>query len=122
MQKALQSLHVIGELMFNDGGGYETDVDHLRDTFNGLYRQEMPFWMSKLKNFTNLVQLDLANPTPIPLTEASGEYIERRSDHLLMSSPDRWRHQAPSQGAQKAQSVCLEELDQCKFHNQNNQI
>ncbi len=70
---------MVGERFFNQGGLYETDVDHLRDIFNGLYKQELPKWQPRLSLFKCLLELDLSVPTEAPPGEVGPEGFVIRS-------------------------------------------
>ncbi len=62
---------MVGERLFNRGGLYETDVDHLKDIFDGLYKQELPKWQPRLALFKCLLELDLSVVTDGPVPAAS---------------------------------------------------
>ena len=58
-----------------------------RDIFVGLYKQDFPSWQSKLKNFSNLVELDLSLPLEIPLNELEGKGIQFQPREMKRLSP-----------------------------------
>jgi hypothetical protein len=75
LEKDLTQLHIKGERLYNKGGLYETDVDHLAEIFQNMYHKDMPPWQPKLKNLKNLVSLSLFCPPDIPISEAAGRAI-----------------------------------------------
>lgn len=68
----MNEFHLFGERLFNRGGSYETEVDHLKEIMFGMYRHEIAPWQTKLKAFEHITSLSLCLPSKTPACEFSG--------------------------------------------------
>lgn len=82
----VNEFHLFGERLFNRGGSYETEVDHLKEIMFGMYRHEIAPWQTKLKAFEHITSLSLCLPSKTPACEFSGQ-IKIQERELRRISP-----------------------------------